>query len=155
MIAIPAALALHMLGAIVWVGGMFFAHMALRPAMIEEMDAEHRLRLWRRILPRFFAWVWLSVVVLLLTGYGVVWWGYGGLGSLPLHVDIMQGTGLLMVALYLWMYFGAYRRFRAAMARGETAAAGAAHARIRGVVMVNLALGLFTSAIGGTGPLWG
>lgn len=152
---IPTALALHTLAAVIWVGGMFFAHMALRPAMMEEMDAEHRLRLWRRILPRFFAWVWLSIAVLLVTGYGVVWWGYGGMGVLPLHVNIMQGTGLLMMLLYVVLYFGPYQGFQRAMAKGDTTLAARGHQRIRRIIVTNLVLGLFTSAIGATGPLWG
>ena len=48
------ALALHMLGAVVWVGGMFAAYLCLRPAA-GSLEAPQRLRLWRgffqQILP--------------------------------------------------------------------------------------------------------
>lgn len=151
---LPLILGLHTVAAVVWVGGMFFAHMALRPVMMELPPAQ-RLPLWQGILPRFFFWVWVSVISLLATGYGVIVWGYGGFAGLALHINIMQGIGLVMVLLYAWMYFVPYQAFRRAMAAGDLPAAGAAHALIRRVISINLPLGVITSAVGATGGVWG
>ena len=45
---------LHLLGVVVWVGGMFFAHMALRPAATELLEPPQRLPLLQATLMRFF-----------------------------------------------------------------------------------------------------
>lgn len=151
---IPLVLGLHTVAAVIWVGGMFFAHMALRPALAET-EPRPRLELWARVFPRFFRWVWISIVTLLVTGYGVIIYGYGGFAGLAPHIDIMQGVGLLMMILYAYLFFGPYRQFRRAMAAGDLPAAAAAHARIRHIVSVNLPLGLVTAAVGATGGFWG
>lgn len=151
---IPLALGLHTTAAVIWVGGMFFAHMALRPALAEN-DPKTRLELWRRVFPRFFAWVWLSILALLVTGYGVIIWGYGGFVGLAPHINIMQGTGLLMILLYVFMFFVPYRDFKNAMRYGDLAVAGLAQSRIRQIISINLPLGIFTAAIGATGGFWG
>lgn len=150
---IPLLLAIHTVGAVIWVGGMFFAHMALRPALAE-MAPPERLALWRRVFPRFFAWVWASVIALLVTGYVVILWGYGGFAGLALHINVMQATGLLMTALYVYLYAAPYQAFRRAMAAGDLARAASEQAKIRQIITINLPLGLFTAAIGATGGFW-
>jgi len=150
---IPLTLGLHTVAAVIWVGGMFFAHMALRPALAET-EPKARLELWTRIFPRFFRWVWISIATLLATGYGVIVFGYGGFVGLAPHIDIMQGTGLFMILLYSYLYFVPYRRFRRAMAASDLPAAAAEHARIRRIISVNLPLGLITAAVGAAGGFW-
>ena len=150
---IALALALHTVAATIWVGGMFFAHMALRPAL-PAMPPPERLGLWRRVLPRFFAWVWVAVATLLVTGYGVVYGGYGGFAGIGMHIQIMQVTGLVMMALYAVLYFGPYQRFKRAFDSGDLPAAAAAQGRIRQIIQINLPLGLITAAIGATGAFW-
>ncbi len=151
---IPWALGLHTAAAVIWVGGMFFAHVALRPALAE-IDVKTRLELWRGVFPRFFRWVWISVAALLITGYGVIVWGYGGFVGLAPHINIMQGTGLLMVLLYAFLYSVPYRDFERAMQYGDLPAAGVALARIRQIISINLPIGILTAAIGATGGFWG
>ena len=64
-------LALHTLAAVIWVGGMFFAHMIVRPSVVP-LDLAIRFQLWRRIFSRFFQWVWLCIAVLLVSGFAMV-----------------------------------------------------------------------------------
>lgn len=150
---VPLVLALHTMAAVIWVGGMFFAHVALRPALAPVAPPE-RLALWSRVFPRFFGWVWASIAVLLITGYGVVYWGYEGMAGAGLHIHIMQATGLLMMVLYAFLYFAPYRAFRQALASGDMAGAAGHLAKIRQIITINLPLGLFTAAIGATGGFW-
>src|SRR6201993_483030 len=89
-----AALILHALSAVVWVGGMFFAHQVLRPAAAA-LDPKPRLLLWSRVLGRFFPWVIVSIVLLLASGYTMVFAVLGGFGRIGLHVNLMQGIGIL------------------------------------------------------------
>ncbi|CAA7613967.1 CopD family protein [Magnetospirillum sp. UT-4] len=154
MIAFVLALAIHTLASVVWVGGMFFAHMILRPSVLEMAPAD-RLALWSRVFPRFFRWVWASIAALLVTGYGVLLLGYrGGIAGGALHIDIMQAVGLVMIGNFTYLYFGPYATFRRRLAEGDLPGAAESQGRVRMIVTVNLVLGLFTTAVGATGTLW-
>jgi uncharacterized membrane protein len=148
------ALIVHVIAAVVWVGGMFFALLVLRPAT-GALDAAPRLALWGRVLGRFFAWVFVAIALLLASGYGMIVGVFGGFRSVGLHVQIMQGTGILMILLFFHLYFAPWRRFRAALARSDTAAAARQLNQIRWIVTLNLALGLITVAVGSSGRYWG
>lgn len=145
--------ALHALAAAIWVGGMFFAYAVLRPA-IGAMEAPQRLTLWNNVFPKFFAWVWGAVIVIPATGYYAVFVDFGGFPQSGLHVSLMHGLGLVMIAIFLVLYFAPYRRYRAAVAAADWTGAGRLLAMIRRTVAVNMALGLLTLAIGASGRLW-
>ena len=74
------AVALHVFGAVVWVGGMFAAYMCLRPAA-GALETPQRLKLWRGFFQKFFPWVWMSVVLLLVTGYWMLVTYFGGFAN--------------------------------------------------------------------------
>jgi uncharacterized membrane protein len=148
------SLILHTLSAVVWVGGMFFAHQVLRPAA-GALDPGPRLTLWSRVLGRFFAWVFAAIVLLLLTGYAMIFSLYAGFAGTGLHVQLMQGIGILMVLLFLHLYFAPWRRFRTAVARQDWAEGGRQLGQIRTIVTINLVLGVIVVAIGSSGRYWG
>ena len=147
------AVSLHILAAIVWIGGMFFAVLVLRPAA-GPLEPPERLALWRRVFGRFFPWVWLAVVVLLATGYWMIFEGFEGFAHLPLHIHLMHGIGWLMALLYLHLWFAPYRRFKAALDAGEAPVAAASLNQIRWIVTANLALVLINAAVGASGRYW-
>ena len=147
------ALALHLLAALVWVGGMFFAIMVLRLAA-GELEPPIRVPLWGRVFAKFFPWVWMAVIVLPLTGYWMIYTVWGGFAALPVHGHIMNGLGLIMIAVYLHLWFAPYKRFRAALVDGNIPAAGANLNQIRILVTANLVIGLANSVIGSTGRYW-
>jgi uncharacterized membrane protein len=62
------ALLLHLLAAVIWVGGMFFAHVALRPVAAAQLESPVRLTLWAGVFKVFFPWVFAAIATLLLTG---------------------------------------------------------------------------------------
>ena len=144
------SLPLHILSAIVWVGGMFFAHQVLRPAAAV-LEPGLRLTLWSRVLGRFFAWVFGAIVVLLLTGYIMVLGVYAGFAGVGLHIHLMQGIGILMMLLFLHLYFAPWRRFRSAVARQDWAEGGRQLGRIRTIVTINLVLGVNVIAVASSG----
>ena len=144
------AIAIHALAAVIWVGGMFFAYMVLRPSA-GPLEAPVRLQLWERVFSRFFPWVWTSVATLLASGLGMIFEGYGGFAAAGIYVHLMLGIGLLMMAIYAHLYFVPWRRLRRAVAAANWAEAGAQLGVIRRIVAVNLTLGLITVAIGASG----
>jgi uncharacterized membrane protein len=147
-------LALHVLGAIIWVGGMFFAHMVLRPSA-GGLEPAVRLLLWSRVLTRFFFWVWLAVAALLLSGFGMISAGLGGFAALGSYIRLMMMVGLLMMAIYVYLYFAPWQRFRRAVAREDWPAAEASIRQIRMLVTINLILGMLTAVIGSSGRYYG
>jgi uncharacterized membrane protein len=149
------AMALHTLAAVVWVGGMFFAHLILRPVMAER-SAPERLAVWREVFPRFFFWVWVSIIVLLVTGYSTLLLGFkAGFTGGPGHVDIMQLIGLTMIALYFQLFFGPWQGFKRAFAALDYPKAAEYQVRIRHIVTVNLILGMISIVVGVAGSLLG
>lgn len=145
--------ALHVLAAVIWVGGMFFAYLVLRPSA-GPLDAPVRLGLWQRVFSRFFPWVWASVATLLISGYAMLFTHFGGFRSAPLHVNVMQFTGILMMLLFFHLYFAPWRRFAKAVASGGLQEAAVSLNQIRRIVAINLALGLLTVVIGASGRFW-
>ena len=147
-------LILHALSAVVWVGGMFFAHQVLRPAAAS-LEPGPRLILWSHVLGRFFAWVFAAIVLLLLTGYAMVFGVFAGFGGVGLHVHLMQGIGIVMMLLFFHLYFAPWRRFRLAVGREDWAEGGRQLGQIRTIVTINLVLGVIVVAIGSSGRYWG
>lgn len=151
---ITLALTLHLLSAVIWVGGMFAAYMCLRPAA-GPLEPPQRLALWRGFFQKFFPWVWVSALLLLVTGYWMLVAHFGGFKGAPLYINLMQMLGLVMVALYLWLFHGPWLKFKRAVDAQNWPAAGGQLNRIRQIIAINLPLGLVVTMIGGTGRFWG
>lgn len=145
------AVTLHLLSAVIWVGGMFFAYMALRPAAVEMLEPPPRLKLWVATFKRFFLWVWLSVIMLLATGYWMVFQVFGGFDQAGLHVGIMHIAGWIMVLIYLHVFFAPYRRMRLAVQSGDFPTAGNKLSQIRTLVGLNLLIGIGVISIASAG----
>jgi uncharacterized membrane protein len=146
-------LAIHLLAALFWVGGMAFAYCVLRPAAAA-LDAATRLRLWRRVFGIFLPWVGVSIVVLLGSGYGMMSAYFGGFRGAPIYVNLMQGLGIVMMLLFLHLLSAPWRRFRVALERDALGDAAKQLNQIRMIVAANLILGIATVIIGGTGRYW-
>jgi uncharacterized membrane protein len=147
---VAVSVALHTLAAVVWVGGMFFAYLALRPAA-GALEPATRCRLWHDVLARFFLFVWVCVAVLLASGYAMLFKAFGGMAGAGPHIHAMQGIGLLMMALFAHVWFAPFRRLRRAVAAQDWPEAGRQIGRIRSVVAVNLVLGIVVVAIASGG----
>lgn len=136
------SIALHLLAAVIWVGGMFFAYMALRPAAATILEPPHRLQLWVHVFKLFFVWVWLSVIALLITGYWMLFGFFGGFANAGMHIHIMHGAGILMVLIYLHVFFAPYRRLRHAVVVQDYPEGAKQLATIRKLIGLNLSIGL-------------
>jgi uncharacterized membrane protein len=145
-------LAAHILAALFWVGGMAFAYMVLRPAA-GALEAPVRLTLWRDVFRRFLPWVGVAIVALLVSGYAMMFMTYGGFRA-PLYIHVMQGTGILMMLLYLHLYFAPWRRLQTTVRDADWPNAGKHLAMIRKLVAINLGLGVITVLVGSTGRFW-
>jgi len=147
----PISIALHIIATIIWVGGMFFAYMALRPAAAQVLEPPLRLALWVQVFKRFFFWVWLSIIVILASGYWMIFGFYGGFGNIGTHIHIMHGLGIVMVLIFMHVFFSPYRRLRHAVIVEDYPEGGRRLSQIRTLVGINILLGLATAAIAAAG----
>lgn len=141
---------LHLLGVVVWVGGMFFAHMALRPS-VQALEPPQRLPLLAATLSRFLTWVAVAIVAILGSGTFLIVTA-GGFAAARWPVHAMAALGVAMVVIYAWLAAVPFRALKDAVAAADWPRAGAAMGRVRHLVAVNLILGIVTITIAALGP---
>ncbi len=145
------SLTLHLLSAVIWVGGMFFAYMILRPIAGQQLEPPQRLSLWAGVFKKFFPIVWLSVVLLPLTGYNLIFSVWGGFAAVPLYIHIMNGLGIVMILIYMHVFFAPYKRLAQAVAIQDWPTGGKKLNQIRQLIAINLTIGIIVICIAGLG----
>jgi uncharacterized membrane protein len=103
---------------------------------------------------KFFPWVWTAVLLLLASGYSMLFILFGGFAGAGVHVHLMQGIGWLMVALFVWLFHGPWLAFKRAVDAEDWPSAGISLDRIRQIISINLPLGLIVVLIGASGRFW-
>lgn len=145
------SIALHLFSAVIWVGGMFFAYMALRPVAGKLLDPPVRLTLWSNVFARFFPWVWSSVLILPFTGYVMIYQTWGGPGNISMDLVLMQVIGWVMILIFLYLFFVPFHRMTHAIEEGTFELAGKQLNHIRLLIAVNLGLGICVVVIASGG----
>lgn len=141
-------LAVHILAAAIWVGGMFYAQAVLRPALAV-LEPAPRTQLYMQALKRFFLVVWHAMPLQLVTGWAMVLGLWGGFAALPWQVNAMQALGVLMALVFAYLFFGPWQRVRRAIRPGAEL-----FARVRRLLTLNLVLGVATIVLGALGNRW-
>ena len=136
---------LHLASVVLWVGGMFFAYVCLRPTAVKLFEPPQRLRLWRGVFARFFVWVWGAVV--LIPASGLLMFSQAGFAGAPLSWHLMLATGVLMIAIFVYVASVPYAVLQRAVDAEDWKAGATALNRIRQCICVNLLLGFLTIAI--------
>ena len=138
---------LHLVAAILWMGGMTFMLVALRPAAVAALQVPERLRLMGAVWQRFFVLVLLSIAALFATGTSMYTSTFRaarlatGNGSVPLGWNLMLVLGLIMMLVFGHIFFAGYRRFKRAAAALDWPLAGSAAKQIHQLMVVNFVLG--------------
>ncbi|MOA32960.1 Copper resistance protein D [compost metagenome] len=126
---------------------MVFSHFFLRPA-VQTLEPSVRVPLMHAVLRRFFAAMLVTVLVVLLSGLGMVASVYQMAAmadltfTMPLSWKVMAALGLVMAALFGHIRFALFKRLDRAVQAGDWPAGGKALASIRVWVAANLALGV-------------
>ncbi len=139
-------LATHLLGAMVWVGGIAFVFSVLRPSLAV-LDVPARLVMNAEIHRRFFKLLWLAMPIVLASGYGLLFVVSGGFGAAGWAVQAMHLSGLAMSVLFLAIFVGPFRSLREAARSGDLARGTAAMTRLRQLALINLFLGMLTMVV--------
>ena len=130
---------LHLGAGIVWLGGMGLVVLALRPVAIQRLPPPERLALMSDVLSRFFVMVWISIALILVTGFWML--SVTDMKLAPKGWHAMSGLGLLMCLIFAHIWFAPFRRLKAAVANSDWPAAGKALGQIHPLVLTNFALG--------------
>ena len=131
---------LHLLSAIAWLGGMFFAYFCLRPAAVEVLEPPKRLPLWVATFARFLPYMSVAVAVLLASGFSLLL--AVGFRHAPIGWHVMMTLGLIMAAVFGYVYAVLYPRLRTHCSASAWPAAAQALNGIRQLVALNLVLGV-------------
>ena len=143
-------LPLHILATIVFLGGLFFASVVFQP-VARGLNIETSSSLWHQILSRFFAWAWVSMVLILATGIGIVFLKFGGFSGVPMIHRANMAIGIPAIVLFGYVFFGPWQRYRRTITRGDWTAAKRELTRVRAVIAVILGLGLLASVVSAVG----
>lgn len=145
------SIAFHILAVVIWVGGMFFAYNALRPAAAQILEPPLRLELWVHVFRRFFIWVWLSIFLLFGTGYWMLFNYFGGFTHAGTHIHLMHGGAIIMLMIFLHVFFAPYRRLKQAVSIQDYQLAAKNLNQIRKSVALNTTIGLLIIVIASVG----
>jgi uncharacterized membrane protein len=126
----------HVVCAVIWVGGMFFAYVVLRPSL-GVLEPPQRIALHGQIFRRFFLIIWHVIPLIVLTGLIMIYTVFGGMSQVDWTVHVMLLLGLVMSAIFLAIFFGPWRTFRASPGPLPLEA-------MRKLIAINLVLGLVT-----------
>ncbi|MDE2516756.1 MAG: CopD family protein [Rhodospirillales bacterium] len=142
---ISLLVALHLICAVLWIGGMGFALLVLRPSLAVLAPAERGL-LHNQVFRRFFLLIWHAMPLLILSGVALMVLRFGPGAPAPWPVNAMAAIGIVMAILFAVIFFGPWKRFRQTTDRAR---ASAMIERIRVLVTVNFVLGLIALILGG------
>jgi uncharacterized membrane protein len=98
--------------------------------------------------------VWASSLVQFVSGYWLLLTMYGSFAAASLCINLMQAIGWMMIAFFVWLFYGPWLAFNRAVDMQDWSAAAGHLNRIRQIVLVNVPLGLVVVVIAGTGPFW-
>ena len=129
----------HLGAGIVWLGGMALVILALRPMVVAQMAPPERLALMSGVLSRFFVMVWISIALLLASGFWML--SMTDMKLAPKGWHAMSGLGLLMCLIFAHIWFSPFRRLKAAVQAADWPSAGKALGSIHPWVLVNFSLG--------------
>jgi uncharacterized membrane protein len=138
---------IHLAAGILWMGGIGFMLLALRPAAMAVLPPPQRLALMAAAMRRFFGVVGVSIAALLASGTPMYTTMFratreaSGQGSVPLGWNLMLGLGLLMMLVFGHLFFVGYARFKRAVAASDWPLAGKAAQLINRLVILNFVLG--------------
>jgi uncharacterized membrane protein len=129
---------LHLGAGIVWMGGMALVILALRPVAIQQLQPPKRLALMTGVLSRFFVMVWISIALILASGFWML--SMTDMKLAPRGWHAMSGLGVLMCLIFAHIWFAPFRRLKAAVASEDWPTAGKALGQIHPMVLTNFAL---------------
>ena len=134
---------IHVLAIVIWVGGMFFAYVVLRPVAAAKLEPPARLTLWAGVFAGFFPWVWVCIAGVLGSGLWMMFKVFGGFAA-PVYIHAMFGLGIVMMLIFMHVFSAPYQRLKKAVAAEDWPEGGRQLAQVRRLVGINTIIGVIT-----------
>ena len=112
------------------------------------------MKLWVEVFQGFFRWVWVAVVLLPVSGVGMIHLQYSGFEAAPRYVQVMMGLYVVMTALFIRIQALLLPELRTAVAAQDWPTGAATLGKIRKLVGINLIVGLVLVAIAAARPMF-
>ena len=142
------AIVLHLIAAVLWVGGLAAAVFLLRPAlMAAELPPVARTRVWAAALRKARLPLWISIATLFASGLWMVHFVYGGFAGAGPHIHVMAGVAVVMTLVAAYGGAVLHPRLYAAVAADDTERALKYTGYVRTELLLNTVLGLFVVAV--------
>jgi uncharacterized membrane protein len=139
-------LALHLLAATFWVGGMAAMYFAARTAAAAVLPPPQRLAFMSAALTRFFRGVQAALAVIFASGIAM-YFLLGGFAGVHWRIYAMFGVAFVMAGLFDHARKRPLAALQRAVAASDWPAAGGRLNEIRRLVALNLGLGVAVYAI--------
>lgn len=129
--------AIHLLSVVIWVGGMAFLMLVLRPGLMA-VEPGARITVQGALFRRFFRTVWHVMPIAVISGLLLLILDYGH-QTIPWPVMVMQTGGILMAAIFIGMFMVPNRHLQTKLAAGTATAEDILP--VRRLVLLNLVIG--------------
>jgi uncharacterized membrane protein len=137
---------LHLIGVVVWVGGMFFMLHCLRPSLAA-IDGPQRPKLMLAVQGKFFKMVTVALVLIWGSGLAMLYSAISnGLKPWPIGWHIMITLAALMTVIFFYLRFSLFAQATRAFEAETPGLLGPLMEKIRKLVMVNMVLGFVVIA---------
>ena len=131
----------HAIAAVTWIGGIFFAYTALKPAE-PVYTPEAKSKLWLKVYAVFVRWVGCSIAVMWLSCMAVVGMTEDPIGNMTKHSIGLLSLGSILTVTTLAVILGPWQRLNRQVEDRDFSAADQTVLRLRRYLMVNFILGI-------------
>lgn len=137
---------LHLVGVVVWIGGMFFMLHCLRPSL-ETIDGAQRPKLMLAVQEKFFKMVTVSLVLIWGSGLAMLYTAIShGLRPWPIGWHVMITLALVMTLVFFYIRFALFAQTKRAFEQAKPGELAPLMEKIRMTVMANMGLGFLVIA---------
>jgi len=136
------AISLHMMASVIWVGCSFFGVWILSPVLQQDFTAEQQSKLWAGVLTALYPWVWGSIILLLGTGFWMIFNGAEGFGQLSGYIGSMMEVGIGMILLLAHSFYAPFTRLKIDISHQEWSLAMRRVKHIRVLFFLILLMGI-------------
>ena len=111
------------------------------PLSLGRQDNETCYACWITVLRRFFPWVWGCIIIVLGSGFVLISL-LGGFASAGVSVFFMMAMGIIMTALFKFIYVAPFKHLERGVEEGKPEVANYALGTIRKLAMTKLVMGV-------------
>lgn len=137
---------LHLVGVVIWIGGMFFMLHCLRPSL-DAIDGPQRPKLMVAVQGKFFKMVTVSLVLIWGSGLAMLYTAVSNaLRPWPIGWHVMITLAVVMTLVFFYIRFALFAQAKQAFEQAKPGELGPLMEKIRMAVMANMGLGFLTIA---------